>query len=1526
MKNLLTIAIIFIGLFATGQGIINMPDNNGVPTRFVTCSGSFNDDGQNGDYSNNINGYAVFCPGIQTDRMQLNFIQMIIQTGDVLTIYDGDSTAAPQLGTFTNTTTAPGLFQASAGNPTGCLTVTFTSNGSGTGAGWRAGISCFDPCQAISTTILTTPAPDADGIVRICQGDTVNFDGSATFSVDGTGATYEWDLGNGGGLNPGAIQSETYTTSGIYLIDFVVTDATGCSDRESRDVVVHVSTDPDFTGTAAVDTTICYGESTDINGNVTPIEFAITPSPPITGRTFLPDDNGTTSYQTCVSVDLFPPGATMTNASDLVDIFLNMEHSYLGDLDISVTAPNGATVSLHTYGSGGGGTFLGVPIDVDTDLNPGTGFDYVFTESATQTWAQAQAGVTTLPAGDYLPVDPYSTFVGTPLNGQWCINITDNLSSDNGYIFYWGLNFNPAIIPADLSFTPNATSEQWLADASITNTVGSTITVTPTIEGVNCYTYEFIDNFGCTYTDTVCITVLPEITNGVPSGFVICDPTGTAATVDLTTRDVEILNGLAAIDFPITYHLTQSDAENGVGAITTPTSYTNTSNPQTIYAAITDSTTMCVVVESFDISVGSATYNMVPDIDLCDDPSNDGFETFDLTSQEAGILGSQSAMDFTVTYHTTQLDADAGINAIPNPTSYVNVQTPAETIYVRIESVTDATCNDTGSFDITVSPTPVANMPMDMISCDDISNDGIANFILSSRNSMVLGTQSLADFNISYHISQSDADADTGALTSSGYMNAGTGPETIYVRVESILNDTCYNTTSFLIRVDPQAVFNTAQTIMLCDDPSNDGFETFNITSNETDILGTQNPADFTITYHNTQMDADMNTASIPNPASYTNILTPVETIYVRISPNGNMNCYATGTFDIEVSPTAVANPVTDMTLCDDSSNDGTELFDLSAQTATVLGTQLPADVEVTYHASQADADADTGSLALSYGNTSSPQTIYVRAENVNNTDCYTTTSFDLILNPAPTIATAGDLQLCDDPSGDGVENFDLTLNEAAILNGLVPADFIFTYHTSQANADADTPSIATAYDNTTSPETIYVRVENINTGCYNTTSFDLIVDAIPAIATVSNLEECDEDGDTVAIFSLSDRESEIINGQTGVTVLYYASDADALNNNNALDENSYSNTANPQTISYRLTNASGCYAIGNFIIDAVAAPVVVMPLDVNNCDDGTGNAIADLVPVTTQVIGTQTGVTVSYHESQADADNNSNAVASTYTYSSDTTLFIRVEDDNTDCVSFTTVNLIIDSLPQPSLLSQYVLCIDNNGVLLNGPEVLDTGLNNTDYTFEWFLNGAVISGSSSASHDAIEPGDYEVVVTNIATGCDNSTTTNVRQSGIPTAYSVDVTTETYAVDHQIIATATGPDEYWFRLDDGPYVNNGIFNNVSPGLHNVTIAERSGCGEIIVEVFVFGYPDYFTPNNDGYHDTWNIIGADRLPVTTLYIFDRYGKLLKQLDTTGPGWDGNYNGQPLPSSDYWFKIEYEQDGRKGIATGHFAMKR
>ena len=82
-----------------------------------------------------------------------------------------------------------------------------------------------------------------------------------------------------------------------------------------------------------------------------------------------------------------------------------------------------------------------------------------------------------------------------------------------------------------------------------------------------------------------------------------------------------------------------------------------------------------------------------------------------------------------------------------------------------------------------------------------------------------------------------------------------------------------------------------------------------------------------------------------------------------------------------------------------------------------------------------------------------------------------------------------------------------------------------------------------------------------------------------------------------------------------------------------------------------------------------------------------------------------------------------------------------------------------------------------------------------------------------------------------------------------------------------------------------------------------------------------------TPNQDGYHDTWNIIGiSDGDPTAKIYIFDRHGKLLKQLSTFSTGWDGSYNGNPMPSNDYWFRVEYTENNTKKEFSGHFTLKR
>ncbi|MFT6798042.1 MAG: gliding motility-associated-like protein, partial [Nonlabens sp.] len=857
--------------------------------------------------------------------------------------------------------------------------------------------------------------------------------------------------------------------------------------------------------------------------------------------------------------------------------------------------------------------------------------------------------------------------------------------------------------------------------------------------------------------------------------------------------------------------------------------------------------------------------------------------------------------------------------AIATPAAYTNTTTGMETVFVRIENNTATDCYDTGDFDLIINATPTANTVAEVIVCDDPSNDGIDVFVFDNYTSQVLLAQDPLLFTVSYHDSQANADAGTNPLDPTTYTNTSS-PQTIYVRIENVNDATCATTTTFDLVVNRRAVYNAANDMIVCDDASNDGFEVFDLTAQNTSVLGAQLATDNTITFYNSLTDADAGINAIATPAAYTNTTTGMETVFVRIENNTATDCYDTGDFDLIINAPPTANTVAEVIVCDDPSNDGIDVFVFDNYTAQVLLAQDPLLFTVSYHDSQANADAGTNPLdTTSYTNTSNPQTIYVRIENVNNMSCFNTTTFDLSINEAPAITMAPDLTLCDDPSGDGVESFDLTQNDAIILNGLNPADYTIVY----SNV---TGVITSPYSNTSSPEAISVRVENNTTNCSDTTTFDLIVSPVPASVPSFTIEECDEDGDGVASFTLGDANAQVINGQTGTTVSYYDSPADAFSSSNPLDTASYDNTIVPQTIYYRLEfTSSGCFSIGDFVIEPVNAPIAVTPTALEACDDGSGNATIDVSLADAQVTNGQAGSTVVYYLNQTDADSQVNGITNDFTYSSNTTLIVRVDDDNTNCFSFTTLDLVFYGLPTPSLLDQYILCLDENNNLVNGPVTLDTGLNDTEYSYEWTLNGALLP-VSTASIDVAEGGDYEVTATRISTGCSISITTNVRVSSVPEVYDIDITTDPFDKDHQVIVRAQGPDQYWYRLDDGPYVNNGTFNDVTPGAHTVTIAERSGCGEIVVNIFVFGYPDYFTPNADGIHDTWNIIGGDRLPGTRLYIFDRYGKLIKQLDVDGPGWDGTYNGQSLPSSDYWFRIEYAFDGQQREASGHFAMKR
>ncbi len=140
-----------------------------------------------------------------------------------------------------------------------------------------------------------------------------------------------------------------------------------------------------------------------------------------------------------------------------------------------------------------------------------------------------------------------------------------------------------------------------------------------------------------------------------------------------------------------------------------------------------------------------------------------------------------------------------------------------------------------------------------------------------------------------------------------------------------------------------------------------------------------------------------------------------------------------------------------------------------------------------------------------------------------------------------------------------------------------------------------------------------------------------------------------------------------------------------------------------------------------------------------------------------------------------------------------------------------------------------------------------------------------------------------------------------------------------------------GDGEYEYAINGGEFQDDPIFLDVPPGINTVIINDKNGCGTTEpLEFLVVGYPKFFTPNGDGIHDSWNVLGIETLTNPEVFIFDRYGKLLKQLDESTIGWDGTFNGRPLPSSDYWFKFDYARDEGGVIVArnkrAHFTLKR
>jgi gliding motility-associated-like protein len=524
MKQLFTILLAVFSLSLSAQ-TYNMSN-----TTVSSCSGTVYDPGGTGNYANNQNITMTICPSTPGAKVKINFTTFATELNyDYLYVYDGNSTAAPSLGVY-NGTIGPGLVQATASNASGCITLRFTSDGSNVAAGFVGTISCISPCETINSVFNSSSPAPVGGIIKVCRGQTVTFNGSATFSSgSGTGATYSWDFNNGQ-TGSGTTASTTYTAPGVYVVNLNVNKA-GCTNNNRFNQVVQVSTTPSFVGTTTSPASVCLGQSATLIGSVTPTPFNVNCTPPVSGVTFLPDGSGV-SYSTCITVNCYNSGQTVTSITDIANICMNIEHSFLDDLDMIIQCPNGQQVSLKDD-VGGGSTYLGNPND-DPSTVPGTGFNYCFAMSGTAlmingpTVTSGNPAGPSIAAGTYSPAASFSGLVGCPLNGSWCLKITDHAAIDDGYIFNWDVNFN-VVAPSAQSFTPSIVSQTW-SGANITGVSGNNATIQPSPVGTQCYTLTALDNFGCTYNNVSCITVNPGPFAGVSNTLAVCS---SAATTNL---------------------------------------------------------------------------------------------------------------------------------------------------------------------------------------------------------------------------------------------------------------------------------------------------------------------------------------------------------------------------------------------------------------------------------------------------------------------------------------------------------------------------------------------------------------------------------------------------------------------------------------------------------------------------------------------------------------------------------------------------------------------------------------------------------------------------------------------------------------------------------------------------------------------------------------------------------------------------------------------------------------------------------
>ena len=977
----------------------------------------------------------------------------------------------------------------------------------------------------------------------------------------------------------------------------------------------------------------------------------------------------------------------------------------------------------------------------------------------------------------------------------------------------------------------------------------------------------------------------------------------------------------------------------------------------------------CEATDEVDIEFTPPPVITIPptDIVLCETDGN-GIEIFDFSANETLVLGSQIATNFPISYHQSQVDAEGNLNPITLP--YQN-SLATETIWIRIADLTQS-CFKVVSFDIEVRSQPTANTPNDLMFCDDADDgddtNGVLEFDLSTKISEILGSYLASDYEVKFYYDQAAASAgDAGTEITTTIQNSS-NPQTVFARLENKLNRNCFDTTSFQLNVNPRPVVNSEVTLKQCDTDT-DGITSFNLT--EANQLISNDHTNETFTYYLTEAQAETALISdqITSPTTYPNPTPINSTIYARAKTNHG--CFRTSKVNLVVGATLL-DPINfqlEYFVCDDAEIDndnsnGVATFDFSDATTQVLA-ELPTNqnLTVTYYLSEVDALAETDPIPdiSNHRNTTSPttQNIYVRVDNNDVNACLGLGHhITLSVDPLPNKNIISDYTLCSDTNQ---TTFDLTTKESELIRGQsVP--ILISYHLSEQDAINNivipNPSM---YSNVSNPQTIYVRAQfdpdnNMNLDareCVRTDmQFELQVNLNPVIFNPDPITKCNDLISTE--YDLTLRKDQITNNDSSIVLTYFESQQDLDNNNPILDPTAYLSTALSKTILVLATGSNGCPSTTNLELTTVLyANLNRNPTPIEECEiDNNGFDYFDLRLRENEILSglDPLDFEISYYENEMDAfSGNTNTILDPTNFENTVVLtqeiYVRVKPTLNDCFIIVPLTIIVNPVPEIDILDRYVICLNKDDQVISPvtqpflpTAPIDTQLSAAIYSFQWYKGSieevnldpsiVIIPGATNPMYSPISEGTHTVLATNLASGCRIPASTEVVSSYPPETIEVALKSELFSDNNILEVSVVGIGSYEYRIDFGPWQRETLFENIKIGEHIIYVRDLLNCNEITQKKIVIGSPKFFTPNGDGYHDTWNIIGMSANSSSKIYIFDRYGKLLKQINPTGEGWDGTLSGVQLPSSDYWFVLEYNDlvTGKNKQIRDHFTLKR